>query len=186
MKKLLSVLLVSVLLIGCSENRVLIDQLTDKQGEYDHWQESSPIYYYEDGLFNGVGYSVYWEDRLKREIKYKEGKAGNGWEKYWYENGQLKAERKYKNYEKIGLWKEWYSNGQQNIEGRFKNNRRDGIWKKWDKNGKVIHEGYYKNGTLYKRNDDGVFYFQGCDCAPGKFPSDTEVGMDRVVINETY
>ena len=67
MKKILSILLVSILLIGCSENRVLIDELTNKG------TEDSPIMYSEKGLFNGIGFDVFSDNQLKLERSFKNG-----------------------------------------------------------------------------------------------------------------
>ena len=53
MKNILSILLISVLLIGCSENRVLYDDLTNKGTEV------SPIMYIEGKLFSGIGFEVH-------------------------------------------------------------------------------------------------------------------------------
>ena len=89
MKKLLSILLVSVLLIGCSKDRVLIDELTNKG------TEESPIMYSEKGLFNGIGFDVYKDGQLKFENNYTDGEKDGSFKK-WYENGQLKSERNWK------------------------------------------------------------------------------------------
>ena len=49
MKKLLSIFLLSIILISCSPDRVLLNELTDKG------TEESPIMYFEGALFNGLG-----------------------------------------------------------------------------------------------------------------------------------
>ena len=61
MKNILSILLVSMILFGCGENRVLIDELTNK-GNYN-----TPLMYFEGGLFNGIGFDVYPSGKLKEE-----------------------------------------------------------------------------------------------------------------------
>ena len=58
MKNILSILLVSIILMGCSEKRVLVDELTNKGSE------DSPLMYYEDGLFTGVGFDIYPDGQL--------------------------------------------------------------------------------------------------------------------------
>ena len=68
MKNLLSIVLVSIILMGCSENRVLVDELTNKGSE------DSPLMYYEDGLFTGVCVDVYTDGQLRGERNYKDGK----------------------------------------------------------------------------------------------------------------
>ena len=81
MKNILLVLLVSVLLIGCSENRVVVDQLINKRSR------SSPLMYYESGLFNGIGYDVYSNGKLRLEIKYKDGVGIK--RTLWNPNGEI-------------------------------------------------------------------------------------------------
>ena len=87
MKKLLSILVVSVLLIGCSENRVLIDELTNKG------TKESPLMYSEKGLFNGIGFDVNEDGQLEYEENYIDGKKIM--ESSWYVNGQLKYKYNY-------------------------------------------------------------------------------------------
>ena len=102
MKKILLILLVSVLLIGCSNNepqntelkkiftkRVLIDELTNKGTKY------SQLMYYESGLFNGIGFDVFTDGSLKEGGNYKDGEK-DGLREDWYSNGQIKYEWNYK------------------------------------------------------------------------------------------
>ena len=116
MKKILSILIVSVLFIGCGESgpkntelkeiftkRVLLDELINKGSE------ESELMYYESGLFNGIGYDVFSDGQLKIELKYTDGKYGLY--KEWSENGQLHIESKYKDGKKDGIFKRWYDNG---------------------------------------------------------------------------
>ena len=142
MKKLLSVLLVSLLLIGCSEDRVLLDELTNKGSE------KSELMYYESGLFNGIGYDVYSNGKLKSEVNYKDGKR-DGLCKGWYVNDQLSNEMNFNNGTIDGLYREWYENGQLKFYGQYKDGEEDGIWKYYDKNGK-LDERNYKDGEEIK------------------------------------
>ncbi|MDE0791655.1 MAG: hypothetical protein OSA46_05320 [Schleiferiaceae bacterium] len=89
MKKLLSILLLCISLIGYSQERVLNDELTNK-GTADN-----PIMYFEGALFNGVGYSVHSNGQLKKESNYKDDKR-DGLTKRWHKNGQLETEANYK------------------------------------------------------------------------------------------
>ena len=114
MKKILSILLVSVLLIGCSKDRVLIDELTNKG------TEESPIMYSEKGLFNGIGFDVYKDGQLKFENNYTDGNIDGLW-KEWYKNGQLSYEGNYKDGWEDGLQKNWFENGQLISESNYTN-----------------------------------------------------------------
>ena len=82
MKKVLSILLVSVLLIGCSEKRVLEDLLINKGND------TESLMYYKNELFNGISFTVYENGQLKSEYNYKDG-LKDGFSTRWYENGVL-------------------------------------------------------------------------------------------------
>ena len=104
MKKVLSLLIVCVL-IGCSEKRVLIDELTNKG------TKKSPTYYSEDGLFNGIMYNINSDGVLIKECVIKDGKL-NGLYKEWKENGRLGFEENYIDGKLIrGKEYLWYANG---------------------------------------------------------------------------
>ena len=138
MKKLLSILL-SLILFGCSENRVLLDELTDKG------TEESPLMYYESGLFNGIGYDVYSNGQISEEKNYVDGEI-DGLFKKWFENGQKEFEFNWKDGECNGLFKTWYENGQLKGEGNFKDGKEDGLFKVWYENGQLKGEANFKDG----------------------------------------
>ena len=46
-----------------------------------------PLMYYEDGLFNGEGYDVYSNGKLKLEWKFKDGRYVK--RTFWNSNGEL-------------------------------------------------------------------------------------------------
>ncbi|MDA9256223.1 hypothetical protein N9P28_02965 [Schleiferiaceae bacterium] len=126
MKKLLSILLLSISLIGCSklsksfynginklasvvtfEERVLCDELTEKGT-----QENGPLMYYDGALFNGVCFGVYADGQLEFEHRFKDGKE-DGIYKYYDRNGQLRFETHMKDGNIDGLIKNWDENGQR-------------------------------------------------------------------------
>ena len=55
----------------------------------------------------------------------------------YYENGQKKEVRNYKNGREEGLQTDWYENGQKKMEGNFKDGMLDGLETEWDEEGKV-------------------------------------------------
>lgn len=157
MKKLLLILL-SVILFGCSENRVLIDELTNKG------TKESPLMFYESGLFNGIAYDVYENGQLRNELNFKDGKKDGKYTSY-YENGQVKQEGNFKDGKQDGKWIYYHSNGKPMGKGNFLNgdssnfgstgipkNGRDGIWIFYYENGQVEVEGNFKDGK-----EDGKF-----------------------------
>ena len=117
MKKILSVLLVTILLIGCSEDRVLLDVLTNKG------TNRSPIMYSEKGLFNGIGFDVNEYGELESECSFKNGKR-DGLLKYWYDNGQLRYEGNWKDGKMHGLHKKWGRNGHLKNEENWKDGKK--------------------------------------------------------------
>ena len=112
MKKLLSILLLTIPFIGCIEKRVLIDDLT--------YKVSKDLMYYEGELFSGIGYDIHSNGQLSKEINYTDGKI-HGSYKEWYSNGQLSVEYNInKEGKRDGFWREWYENGQLLHEAKYK------------------------------------------------------------------
>ena len=83
-------------------NKILITELRIEE------TKEIPIAYYDNQLFNGLGYSNHLNDRLKFETFYKNG-IKDGLSRY-YENGQLFFESEFINGKEEGL-KTWYENG---------------------------------------------------------------------------
>ena len=88
MKNILSILLVSIILMGCSEKDVR-----------------------KDGLNRGW----YGNGQLKWEGNFKDGKEDDLY-KRWYANGQLYWEGNYKDGERDGLQRGWYGYCKTNVK----------------------------------------------------------------------
>ena len=159
MKKLLSVLLVSILLIGCSENRVLIDQLIVKGRELNN--DGLLTIYDEGDLFTGIGFDVDSDGILKMETDIKDGKIKNVLE--YYSNGQLRSEENWIDGKKYMIERGWYENGQLRYEYNSKDIKdelsvrtnsggfgrkmfKDGTQRDWNENGQLMYEGNWKDG----------------------------------------
>ena len=140
MKKLLSILLLSISLIGYSQERVLYSELTEKG------TGNSQTKYFEGALFNGVGFSFHSNGQLDSEGNYKDGKLVGF--KRWYSNGQLQYEFNYKDGQEDGLSKAWFEDGQLEYESNFKDGELDGLIKWWYENGQLQYERNYKDGEL--------------------------------------
>jgi len=176
MKNILSILLVSMILFGCGENRVLIDELMNKG------TDTNPILYYESKLFNGTGYDIYPSGQLKYEGNYKDGKKHGLSKSYhppeqpwddedvftddsghvhWsgpateddleenlqdYPKGQLEYEGNYKEGKEEGVHKQWHQDGQLYSEGNYKEGKQEGLWEWWYQNGSIWREENYKDG----------------------------------------
>ena len=78
------------------------------------------------------------------EQKKQEGNLHNGfmdgkWLE-WYENGQLKSRRYFKDANPIGLWDFWYESGQKKEEKEFDCQSQLLNLKRWDENGNIKQE----------------------------------------------
>ena len=134
MKKLL-LLLLSVPLIGFSQQRVSIEHLTDSSGRM-YGDPSVEGVKYGGELFTGIAYIEIYDNRLVAEYNYENGVC-HGF-KIWYDRGELKAEWNCID-GNVNEWttKEWHENGQPKAEGIFK----DGVKIKiscWDLTGESI------------------------------------------------
>ena len=137
MKKLLSILLLSISLIGYSQERVNLGDLNDGFSrqiidEKNVWRDA----FYEGALFSGVGYAVYSNGQMRFEVNLKDGRL-DGFYKAWYSNGQLKAVRYYKMGRMDGFVRHWYDNGQMRYEYFMKDGHGAGA-RTWDKNGRQL------------------------------------------------
>lgn len=138
MKKLLSILLLSISLIGYSQERVKLGDLNDGFSQqiidekHAFWIDA----FYEGALFSGVAYAVYSNGQMRFEFNMKDGKQ-DGIYKAWYSNGQLKDVIYYKMGRLDGFVRHWYDNGQMKHEYFMKDGHGAGT-RTWDKNGRQI------------------------------------------------
>ena len=90
MKNILSILLVSIILMGCSEKDVRKEWFfNDKNGKLKE------EYNLKDGKEDGLARSYHFNGQLHWEGNYKDGERDGLWE-YWHKNGQLEYEINYK------------------------------------------------------------------------------------------
>ena len=140
MKKLLSVLLVSVLLIGCSEDRVFDFELINK-GTKD-----IPIEYYEGKLYNGIVYGAWINKQVNWKGNYKDGKR-DGLYIEWDEYGKVREEINFKDGVVDGLSTFWDYSGKVIEEANFKDGKCiNGVKREWDSNGYPKRYTQYING----------------------------------------
>ena len=79
---------------------------------------------------------------LKHQRFYKDGKADGKWTHY-YNNGNIWIEGNYNKGIQVGLWTTYYKNGQEWTKGNYKNNERSGEWIFYNEDGKVYEEKEY-------------------------------------------
>ena len=125
-------------------------------------QQWKKRFYYNDNLFEGIGFELYENGKLKCELTYVEGQV-NGICKEWDESGKLKSEgvkrisqhpeNRFMDIEEFnGKYVEWFENGK--IE-------KEEIWEDWTQ--KSIKT-FFETGELESSND-GIkcqhFYISG-------------------------
>ena len=141
MKKILSILFISVILFSCSDGdkRYHIDEVAIPNDTLAYLKSDMSL------LNNGVVYCEFGE--LGKFINGE----GKGRHKRWYENGQLRYEGNYKDGKKDGVHKGWRENGQLLYEKNYIDGKEDGVHKGWWENGQLFYEANYKDGK-----EDGV------------------------------
>ena len=140
MNKLL-LLLPFVAIVGCSPDRILLDELTNKVIDGDK------LHYFNGDLFTGSAFDIYSNGKLEKEINFKEGKP-NGLVKHWDENGQLDLEQNVIDGKADGLCKSWYENGQLEYQKNYKDGKQEGLYQSWHKNGQLKCKWNYKQGAF--------------------------------------
>ena len=75
-----------------------------------------------------------------------------GWEKWMYDNGQIRKLAQIKDGKRHGLWTTWNENGQKKLEGNYKDGQLDGLFTSWYENGQKKVERNYKDGKM-----DGLY-----------------------------
>ena len=75
------------------------------------------------------------------------GCGKNGLHTEYYENGQKKIERTYKNGKEDGSTTIWNEKGWKEVEWNYKDGKKDGLWTEWDEYyGIKLEETTYKDG----------------------------------------
>ena len=110
MKRILSLLIISVL-IGCtSKNRYHIDEITNPTDTLCFLKKDM-------SLVNGIVYNEFGDLGL-----FINGQR-DGLHKIWYDNGQLKYEGNFINGKVDGLSRKWSEYGQLELEGNYKDGK---------------------------------------------------------------
>ena len=162
-------LLISIFLFGCNQNKekaktinnatsnsksiIFTDSTTaNKAYNLDEIYSIDKLVYYkkDSTLITGEVNSFHENGQVKQLKTFKEGIL-DGARKVWYEDGELMQEGNYIKGEVVGIRKAWYKNGQLKAEGNYKNGVLEGPKKGWYENGQLKSEVNYKHGKV-----DGV------------------------------
>ncbi len=166
MNKNLILLLLPIFLIGCKQkeekpnntsdvtinNKSLftIDSTTSNNSyNYDEIMSINKLVYLkkDSTLVTGKINNYYDNGQVKQLKTFKDGKL-DGLRKVWYENGQLMQEGTFKNGKIEGTRSLWFDTGELKAEGTYKDGNLDGYKKQWYKNGQLKSETNYKQGKL--------------------------------------
>jgi len=101
-----------------------------------------------DGRENGVAYGWFESGEIRYERSYKNGNR-DGLHKIWYKNGQLANNMFYIDDKLEGEQKSYFESGNRWQILNYKHGYEDGKQKTWDDSGKVINNFTVKNGKLY-------------------------------------
>jgi antitoxin component YwqK of YwqJK toxin-antitoxin module len=74
----------------------------------------------------------------------------------YYENGQVKAERNFKDGQLHGPYISYYDNGQIKVDGYYLNNMMNGRFKRYNRDGTLKSEEIYKDNFLTQRQTFGL------------------------------
>ena len=69
----------------------------------------------------------------------------------YFDNGNIKAERQFKDGKLDGSYKLYYENGQLKLEGIYHNDRMNGVFRKYNPQGQLVSEETYQDDTLVNR-----------------------------------
>lgn len=152
MKRILKILLVSAILIGCNDNRVLLSDLSNKGSYYNHEM------YYEGKLFTGTSYQFHYESsEIANEQEYINGKR-NGLMMRWHQNGQLYVQGFYKDDKLDSLYSTWYESGEISREMNFKDGKKTELAKYYNIDGSINLRGLMTPSLEDYETDSELIY----------------------------
>jgi len=109
-----------------------------------------------DSTGNIIFSRLYLNDIKQAEGKYDTLNREIGEWKYFFPNGNVRANGAYANGKKVGDWKYYFENGKLEQLGKYDNNLISGKWLWYYSNGVLLREEYYRKGKLdghYIEND---------------------------------
>ena len=128
-----------LLLGGCGEKIVTVEELEVREGIYYLRGSNIP--------FTDTYMTFHENGNKKKKIRFKDGKP-NGIAITWNENGQKLRETNFKDGKDDGIVVQWHDNGQKKDEGNYKDGVMDGLWVWWHENGQKKAEGKFKKGRV--------------------------------------
>ena len=154
MKRLLLIALPLILIVGCSSPEPINyeETLNERDGVFYTKDTNKP--------YSGSVFSLDDRGRNKIESNLENGKMITYKELEWYENGQKKFEKTFKNGKWDGLVTEWYENGQMSYELTYKNGIFSGEGTYYHRDGTKIKPIIFDNEIIYKEE---IHFNKGTD-----------------------
>jgi len=163
-RQVVYVMLITAIFFYSCEKEVSSDMLVERNGlqyevnsekpfsgksvEYfDGGEVKSNSKSYKEGQLHGQQQIYFNNGQMKADTKFKDGLA-SGAQSLWYENGQLWSEASWKDGKFNGTVMSWRENGQPDTEEHYKDDILHGVKKMWYKNGRLRFEGNFKDGIL--------------------------------------
>ena len=140
----------AVLWLGCSKDAPL-EQRTILHPNKSIWKkwtiQRTPQ---GDTLIHGAYKEFYWNGSPAQSTEYKYG-IRQGTSQAWYDNGNSKWTKVYRENKREGIWRLYSSNGLPLMEVNFKDGLLHGPFRVWDKiDTSVVVEAEYLNGQCFK------------------------------------
>ncbi|WP_299110629.1 energy transducer TonB [uncultured Winogradskyella sp.] len=128
-----------------------VKRKTEREGDIyivRAYYESGKLFY-ERAYMSGY-YKQYTEEgKLKIEANYKDFQLYGKWKSY-NEDENLDWSISYENGYRNGVYQNYYNNGQLKVQGVILNDRKNGEEKRYDESGNLVWKGYYQNDEFVK------------------------------------
>ncbi len=171
MKKIVTLVIVSLLFISCTEVKKeyypsgKVKSETEMKGGKEHGtvivyhEKTHPImmkYQMKNGVKDGSFEKFYFDGSCEYQAFYVDGKL-EGKEVMFDKDGGIVYEANYKNGLKDGPYSTYHSKGMLKEKGAFKNDLWEGEWLYYDENGMIVGDATFTGGTgaLHAYNENG-------------------------------
>lgn len=153
--------LFAIILTVCSFGQTNITDLERVDGLWTKKDAASPftgefIETFDNGKTKGTGNFLkgqleglrvqYFENGQKRTEKFYKESYSHGIAKEFYDNGTLKQVGEFANNKEIGVWTVYYETGEKHVQSTFVNGVQQGDYSEYSKEGKLKVKYYFVNG----------------------------------------
>ena len=165
-----------------TQGQIVNGKFEGKWMDYHINGQVSKEYEYNDGKLESDYISYYENGIIKQEAKTEDGRdviigyyesgnakykmqSKNGYYKEYSEQGDLKIEANYKDYQLYGVWTSFYTNGNKEWQVNYLDGYRNGVYKLFYESGELKLEGHMikdqKKGEEKRYTEDGLLEWKG-------------------------